>query len=374
VTSRRRILVVDDEAGMLRAVQRILERSHDVTCASSPVEALALAPELRPDLAVVDVRMPEMDGFELTSRLKEAVPGVEVILMTGSAGDADQKLVQAIRHKAFYFIQKPFDREVLRTLVERCLELRRLADANRAHLERLEREMAQARAFQAGLLPRPEACFGPLLVEARYVPCDELCGDFYDYAAAGEGEVAFVVADVSGHGASAAMLTGVVKSAFHSCHREGYPPAAVADRIAAGICDFDANRFVTMFCAVLRAEDGLLRFASAGHPPALVWDAEGRIEPLAPTGGIISPALTGRAWRQESRVLRRDQHLLVYTDGVTEAPGEEGLFGDARLEDEIRRAARDPSRLLGGILGAVERFRQGRPPRDDLTLLSVRHD
>jgi CheY-like chemotaxis protein len=74
-----------------------------------------MAGEFHPELAIVDIRMPDLDGFELMARLKARFPGLEVILMTGSVDDLDEKLVRAIRSQAFYFIQKPFDREVLRT-------------------------------------------------------------------------------------------------------------------------------------------------------------------------------------------------------------------------------------------------------------------
>ena len=79
--------------------------------------------------------MPDLDGFELMSQLKARFPGLDVILMTGSVDDLDEKLVRAIRSAAFYFIQKPFDREVLKTLVERCVELRRRREDHRAEPE-----------------------------------------------------------------------------------------------------------------------------------------------------------------------------------------------------------------------------------------------
>ena len=110
---RRRILVVDDEPGVLRAVCRILQESYDVEGVPSAEQALALFGEYRPDLAVLDIRMPGMDGFTLMQELKSSRPDLDVILMTGSADESDEKLLRAIRERAFYFIQKPFDREVL---------------------------------------------------------------------------------------------------------------------------------------------------------------------------------------------------------------------------------------------------------------------
>ncbi len=148
-----RILVVDDEPGMLRAVERVLSENHQVIGTRLSREALSLANEFHPELAIVDIRMPDLDGFELMAQLKARFPALDVILMTGSVDDLDEKLVRAIRSAAFYFIQKPFDREVLRTLVERCVELRRRREDHRQNLKRLETEMAEARAFQQSLLP-----------------------------------------------------------------------------------------------------------------------------------------------------------------------------------------------------------------------------
>ena len=177
-----RILVVDDEAGMLRAVERVLSEDHHVIGTRLSREALAVADEFRPELAIVDIRMPDLDGFELMAQLKARFPALDVILMTGSVDDLDEKLVRAIRSAAFYFIQKPFDREVLKTLVERCVELRWRREDHRQNLMRLETEMAEARAFQQSLLPGRETIMNRVAVCCRYTPCSALGGDLYDYA------------------------------------------------------------------------------------------------------------------------------------------------------------------------------------------------
>ena len=179
-----RILVVDDEPGMLRAVERVLSGTHHVIGTRSSRDALSVAADFKPELAIVDIRMPDLDGFELMARLKARFPELDVILMTGSVDDLDDKLIRAIRSPAFYFIQKPFDREVLKTLVERCVELQWRREENRRHLKRLETEMAEARAFQQSLLPDRDAVVNRLAICCRYTPCSALGGDLYDYAAA----------------------------------------------------------------------------------------------------------------------------------------------------------------------------------------------
>src|SRR5262245_49915047 len=159
-----RILIVDDEPGMLRAVERVLSPDYQVVATPSSRDALSLAAGFLPDLAIMDIRMPELDGFELMAQLKARQPDLDVILMTGSVDDLDEKLIRAIRSPAFFFIQKPFDREVLRTLVERCVELRWRREEHRQNLKRLETEMAEARAFQQSLLPLPEALVGRVAI------------------------------------------------------------------------------------------------------------------------------------------------------------------------------------------------------------------
>ncbi|HUG19132.1 MAG TPA: response regulator, partial [Planctomycetaceae bacterium] len=215
-SERTHILIVDDEPGMLRAVKKIFQRNHEITTAESGEDALEKLAQCAPDLAIVDVRMPGINGFELTRRLKQHDPHLDVILMTGNAEEPDDNLIKAIDGGAFYFIQKPFDRRVVITLVNRCLELRRLRNAELRYVNRLEQELDEAQQFQLSLLPPPFQHIAGVNIHARYLACSELAGDIYDYAPAGQDAVAFMVADVVGHGASAAMMTSVVKSAFHA--------------------------------------------------------------------------------------------------------------------------------------------------------------
>src|SRR5689334_2057891 len=95
-----RILVVDDEAGMLRSLERVLGKDYNVVCVRSPREALALAETFQPDLAILDIQMPEMDGFQLMEELQRLDPELDFIFMTGSIHEIDAKLITAIRKDA----------------------------------------------------------------------------------------------------------------------------------------------------------------------------------------------------------------------------------------------------------------------------------
>jgi len=365
-----RILVVDDEPGMLRAVDRVLSKDHHVVGTRLSREALSMAGDFHPELAIVDIRMPDLDGFELMAQLKARFPGIDVILMTGSVDDLDDKLVRAIRSPAFYFIQKPFDREVLRTLVDRCLELRWRREEHRLNLERLETEMAEARAFQQSLLPDRETVVNGVAVCCRYTPSSALGGDLYDYAAS-TGRTALLIADVSGHGVSAAMLTGIVKSAFHASHVDGFEPAAVVQRVSMGLAAFSPERFVTMVAALISPEERRLRYVNAGHPPVALWGRTREPRWLHSTGPLVSPALMESTWESPVVPIHEGDHLLLYTDGISDALADDNGKSEKGFTRIIDRASEGGAPLLDTILADVHRRLAGRPQPDDLTLLTA---
>jgi sigma-B regulation protein RsbU (phosphoserine phosphatase) len=315
--------------------------------------------------------MPDLDGFELMAQLKSRFPAIDVILMTGSIDDLDEKLIRAIRSPAFYFIQKPFDREVLRTLVERCVELRWRREEHRQTLKRLETEMAEARAFQQSLLPPPEELLGRVAIDSRYTPCSDLGGDLFDYADATGGRTALLMADVSGHGVSAAMLTGIVKSAFHASHIDGFEPSAVVRRVSMGLAPFSPERFVTLVAVLISADQREMRYVNAGHPPLAVWGRTGGVRWLESTGPLVSPALTGLTWDAPVVSLDAGDHVLLYTDGVWDTLADDDGRAEEPLQAAIARAPEGGAALLDAILADVYRQLHGRPQPDDITLMTA---
>jgi phosphoserine phosphatase RsbU/P len=362
-----RILVVDDEAGMLRSVERVLGEDYQVASTRSSRDAVRVAEAFKPDLAILDIQMPEMDGFQLMERLQALDAELDVIFMTGSIHELDAKLITAIRKDAFYFLQKPFDRGVLLSLVERCLERKRLGRSNRQHLQRMEKELSDARAFQQSLLPPELGEVGGIRVFAHYLPCSELAGDFYDYVALPPDGAVILVADVSGHGASAAMLTGIVKSALHSASSDAYEPAAVAERVANGIRAFGPHHFITLICA--RVRNGSLDFVNAGHPPGILSTPETPAALLKATGPIISPALEFACEQHTIPIKRRSDRIVMYTDAIIEAESEAGEYGLDRLLEQVSKRPIRGNALSEQILRSVRQFAVGRPIEDDLTLV-----
>jgi sigma-B regulation protein RsbU (phosphoserine phosphatase) len=233
----------------------------------------------------------------------------------------------------------------------------------------MEKELAEARAFQQSLLPGPRHDLGGISVFARYIPCSELAGDFYDYTVSATGAVTLLVADVSGHGASAAMLTGIVKSAFHSDSQDGYRPQSVVERVSNGIRPFDNHHFITLICVCLRK--GALDFVNAGHPPGIVRKRDGSTVLLGSTGPLISPAFSDFSWEQHTIPIEGKDRIVLFTDGIIEAESESGVYGMERLIEQVEEDAASGGVLLDRILKSAEQFVAGRPIDDDRTLVIV---
>ena len=373
--ARPRILVVDDDAAQRRAVERVLDSAYDVTTVPGGDDALAVAEPGTFDLALLDVRMPGMDGLDLLGRLKTADPAIDAILMTGSATDTDARLVRAMRGGAFYFVQKPFHREVLLALVQRCLEGRRLHKAERAHADRMTMELEAARRFQTKLLPGATAEYPGLELAAHYEPSLELCGDFYEHAPREDG-VAILVADVAGKGVGAAMLTGMVKQAFRSSEAEGYAPAIVLQRAFSGCQLYPGGRHLTACAARVDPRgDKFELIVTAGHPPAYIVSKEGGLERLEASADPLHPAYSTWRFEQRTHALKRGDVLVACTDGLLEArrAADDEMFDVERLETALRAAPRDSAAaLIESLRESLRAFQEGRPPDDDLTILAAR--
>jgi serine phosphatase RsbU (regulator of sigma subunit) len=372
-TLHGRVLVVDDDAAMLRTVERILAPSHAVRGFASGEEALKAFREEPFDVALIDIRMPGMDGFELTRAIKEARPATEVILVTGSISDLDEKLIRSVKERAGFFITKPFSRSVLTSLVERCLEIQALERERDELIRRLTEDLERARSFQTALLPRglPKS-FGPLRVAAGYESCQEVGGDFYDVLALPGDRLLLVVADVAGHGVAAALVTGMIKTALARSVQDPPDLAAAAGAVIECLAPLGAHRVVTLVLAVADARRGTLEYLNAGHPPPLLWGGAGGPAQLDATTPLLSFGLGMSRDPVRTRPFAPGQRLAIYSDGLYEVRDPSGgELGRERLLAAIA-LGRDPlEEVARRTLEQSRTHAGGRPPEDDLTLLLV---
>jgi phosphoserine phosphatase RsbU/P len=369
-----RILVVDDDPGMRRAIERILASTYSVESVAGATEALGCLERSEFDLALVDVRLKEGDGYTLCHAIRAGWPETDVILITGSISEPDEKLFRSLEEGAFYFLFKPFDRRVLRALVERCLRLQQERETKDRYAEALAGDLEKARLFQQSLLPRDPVAGEGWRIEGRLLSCDALGGDFY-LAQAVDGGLVFSVSDVVGHGVSAAMYAGMLRSTLDAARRRGVDPARVGREVLLGIDFFEAAAFATMVY-VLLLPDGRLRYVNAGHPPLLWLKADGGIERLGATGPLLNRIFRDRPLPVEEVTLAPGDRLLAYTDGTFEArnPADQEL-GSERLEEAFADLRdRPPGEAVDALMDLVMAHCGGRPVTDDVTVVLVERE
>ena len=241
-----------------------------------------------------------------------------------------------------------------------------------AEKKRLEDELSKARVFQRSMLPPPRWERDGLRIDALYASCNELGGDLYDYEIDEQGRMAVIVADVSGHGVSAAMLTGIVKLAFHGGRGDGHGPGDVVRRIAAAMRAFDPAMFVTCICLRVCPRTRQLEYANAGHPAGWLWGADRDATPLADTGPMISAAWPDEAlWETRAIALRAGDRALLYTDGLETVTVEGESFGRDRIMEVVRSNPDGGTRQLQALIGAARQFAGSAGFADDISMVAL---
>jgi len=241
--------------------------------------------------------------------------------------------------------------------------------------QRLERELTIARRIQVALIPERLPEVNGYRLHGNTEPSRGVSGDYFQLVerAAGE-EFVLALADVSGKGISAAMLTGYLEAVASVPIEDGLPPHEIFNRISPKLYDrTPSNRFATMFLGVLEHSSGRFRFANAGHAPACLVRPSGPVEWLESTGlplGLLAPA----EYELGEALLETGDTLVVYSDGYTEAESPTGEeFGQDRLAAVcIEHQDLEPADLAEAVDQALETFAAGRPFADDRTIVVVR--
>lgn len=376
-----RILVVeDDDAVRFNIVSYLEDCGHEVQgceCGDAGLEAVRQGP---PDLVLCDLRMPGMDGQDLLRQLREEYPGLPVIVVSGTGVLGD--VVDALRNGAADFVTKPIqDMVVLEHVIDSALEKGRLRSELEQvnarllnYVEQLEQDAIAGRRLQQQLMPPAERLLGAYRCRRRLLPSLQLSGDFVDYFVIDQRFLGFYLADVSGHGVSSAFVTVLLKSLvdrqLDRFRDEGVgvvvDPAALFERLNQDLLAQRAEKFVTMFYAVIDTETSALRFCNAGHfpTPLLADGAGGR---FLDQRGFALGMLAQATFENATLAIAPGQALFLFSDGILDALPESTLDEKrARLLDAACRCRRQPEALLSGLDISGERAYP-----DDIALLIV---
>ena len=383
------ILVVDDVAENRDLLIRRLSRlgfSHFDQAANGH-EALAAIDRARYDLVLLDIMMPELDGFGVLGALKSDGRINDLPVIVISALNEIEPVVRCIELGADDFLFKPFNPTLLRARVTATLEKKALRDQTRDELQRKQVELNEARTLQLALVPPPfrGAVAGrQLAVDVLLVPAKEVGGDLVDYFPIDVELMALVIGDVSDKGAAAALMMARTHSFFRALAARPDAMELFADPARAISLANDALArgnegcmFVTFLLAVLHVPSGTLSYVRAGHVPPFLL-AEGQLTRLSGTGGPALGIMEGFAYRAATHVLAPGNRLLAVTDGFTEAQDHAAtLYGEDRLGALFARMDGVPTEAaLPQMAADVRAFEAGLPAFDDMAgiLLTLPHE
>jgi len=390
------ILIVDDNPTNLQLLFHTLNGGgHRILVADSGESALKIAARARPQLILLDIMMPGMDGYEVCRRIHgdPVTQGSDVIFL--SALDKTEDKVMGLELGAVDYITKPFQPAEVIARVDTHLTIQRLRRSLQGRNEELQEanrrmraDLAAAARVQGAMLPSAPPANEHLNAAWAWRPCDELAGDSLNVFAFDDRYLGVYVLDVSGHGVPAALLSVTVSRSLspHADHfslvteagedGRGFhiiPPTEVANRLNKVYpMDPEARLFFTIIYGVLDSETGEFRYVAAGHPGPLVVRSDGRVETHEATGipiGVLSEA----PYEEGIVQLQPGDRLFAYTDGVYEERNDgQQEFGVERMAEALTGLRGDGlDEAIEGLIDRLEAWRGDRQFRDDVTLLGL---
>jgi sigma-B regulation protein RsbU (phosphoserine phosphatase) len=381
--SHAEILVVDDDALSRRLLAQLLTAAgYKCRVCKNGSEALEIVHAAPASLLLLDFDMPGPNGAEVLRRLRSdhnpAVAQIPAIMLT--AHGSEESEVSCLQAGADDFVTKPVNAAVLRARIETQLRLRSM----RRQLERqnneletwrrdLERDLAAARLTQQSLIPQKPLALPGWEVATCYRPVIQVGGDIYGWLRMKNGRILFWIADGTGHGAAAALLTTLAKLLFHHGSMEHDMPASVMEAVNHDFRSiFGGRSFMTAMCVAVDPSTGRAIIVGAGHPPLLIARRTGATEAIAsvapPLGLLEHPELT------ETIVdLEPGDTFLLYTDGLfgsrkSKQPG----LSPKRLEKMLDHSAPSAEALLRQILTETAPSKGEQALPDDVAALAVR--
>ncbi len=389
------ILVVDDTPANLQVLAGMLkDRGYKVRPVPSGKLALLAAQRDPPDLILLDINMPEMNGYEVCEHLKadEKLQGIPVIFISALTEQLDK--VKAFAFGGVDYITKPFQMEELHARVETHLKLRglqlqleeanaRLADVN----GRMQRDLKAAAKIQETFLPRDLPHVSGVDFAWIYQPCDELAGDGLNIIPLGNHQWGLYILDVSGHGVASALLSVtmsrllsppsepssiLIRGGDGADRLEITRPAEVAARLNR-LFPFDpvTAQFATLVYGILNGATGTFSYVSAGHPNPVHLPAHA--DPVLLLSAGFPIGLTDDVYQEHSLQLKAGDRLYLYSDGAPETMDPGGnLFGNQKLLETIQQGRSKPVReALAILLQAITQWRGTARVQDDLSILAV---
>ena len=377
-----KILVVDDEPRNVKILQiQLKARGYTVYTAADGLEALDTVEKEMPDLILLDINMPRMDGFEVVKQIRadQATEFIPIVMIT-ALRDTRENRIKSIEAGADDFIEKPFDSLEVLARVRSLLRIKQYQDTLAKHNARLEEELQMARSIQEILIPQDGVLeLSGFRIASRCCPEMAVGGDFFDIWEVAPNRLGVFISDVMGHGVSAAFVTVFIKTVLAEFQQQVEDnPGYLLEILNTRFNDLISSRlfmFATAFCGIIDLNKSELTCANAGHSFPFLYSTDRQ------TYEAIGDKNTGNGlgiWQESVYETMQypfdlSSKMFLYTDGVYEAKNPQGEeFTVERLQKLVSASTeQSAAKLITNISEAVDSFTGTCPKEDDLTLIAI---
>jgi len=369
------ILIVEDNAASLDILKaRLTANNYDVIAASDGLEGLTQAKEQLPDLILLDIMMPIMDGLEVCRRIKSdsSLPFMPIILITAKTDSKD--VIAGLDAGGDEYLAKPVDHRSLVARVKSMLRIKELHDMVLEQSEQLKLQLKTATKVQSLFWPKIPELPERLNIWALSEPASYVGGDLYDIIPLPDKSVLAYVADISGKGVAAALIMAALSTKIRTealLHDDINHLLQAVNQSMYSLTS-DEGYFATIVLIRYFPPTSRIQFIRAGHPIPL-WIVDGDLQAVEPLKGISLGVIKDVSYKLQEIRLAPGDSFLLFSDGVIEAENDtQELFGDDRLTDCIRSLEGPPWGKK--IVKAVEAWRGEAEVNDDLTVLEIWHE
>lgn len=383
MSNRAKILIVDDEPFNVDYLEQELEDlEYDTVSAANGAEGLEQVAATQPDMILLDIMMPVMDGFEMLRRLKADPDWRDIPVVIISAMSDMASVARGIELGAEDYMPKPFDPTILKARLSAGLLRKQLRDMEKAYLHSMEKELEIGHEIQLSFLPQALPEVPGWEIAASLEAAREVAGDFYDVFETGQ-HICIVIGDVCDKGVGAALFMTL----FRSLLRFTITAETIVDTFTAAeklkhavtltnnyvaTIHGETGMFATLFIGLLEPESGNLSYVNAGHDRPILIPGNGAEQQELASTGIPVGMIEDWEYATAEIVLQPGDRLFAYTDGVPEATDSaENFFGKDRLFEFLWHSGHSPAKLLKEINMTIRDFIGNARQFDDITMVVV---
>ena len=369
------ILIVDDNPANVDILQaRLAANDYEIITASDGEAGLAMARDHHPDLILLDIMMPKMDGIEVCRHLRadSSLPFMPIIMVTAKTDSKD--VVAGLEAGGDEYLTKPVDHAALVARVKSMLRIKSLHDTVLEQSAQLQTQLETATKVQSLFWPDIPELSGGSHIWAVAVPAAYVSGDLYDVIPLPDGSLLAYVADVSDKGVPAALVMAALSTRIRSEARNHYGIDTLLETVNNRLHSLTSEEgfFATIALVRYWPDNGKTQLALAGHLQPL-WIVEGGIGQGPQLNGISLGITPGVRYEKKEISLSAGESILLFSDGVVEAENEDHeLFGNERLVDFIKDAKGPP--WGKELLDFISTWRGSSNASDDLTILEIWRD